>query len=335
MCDAIVGTIDFLPTFVKLAGGTVPTDNKIDGKDIAPLLLGQTKESPHEARYYYSGYKLQAVRVGPWKLAVAPQTDGMGKGGSNVPASLDKPRLYNLDKEIGEQTDVAAANPEVVARLKALVLKMETDLGTSKPGPGVREAGRVENPVTLYPIEDGGRKAAPKKNTKAAAAAATNATKTSMEDLKIGDTVGGTDAPQVAGRPITITCEVETKARDGVIVAHGGIGVGYTLYVKDARLVFALRRSADEITRITSAAALGEHAKIEARLAADGAMTLAIDDKQAATSKAGGVLGKQPVENFCVGHDDKKTVDDYDGAKPFQGAIRNLKVSTETQRLPR
>ncbi len=81
VCDAVAGNIDFLPTFVKLAGGTVPADKKIDGKDIAPLLFGAVKESPHEAQYYYNGYKLQAVRSGPWKLAVAPQNDGLGKAG--------------------------------------------------------------------------------------------------------------------------------------------------------------------------------------------------------------------------------------------------------------
>ena len=186
----------------------------------------------------------------------------------------------------------------------------------------------MENPVTLYPIEDGGKKNAPKKNAKAAADPAADATKTSMEDLKIGDTVGGANAPQVAKQPITITCEVKTQASDGVIVAHGGIGVGYTLYMKDSHLVFAVRRSADEITRITSPAAIHGYAKIEARLAADGAMTLSIDGAQAASAKAGGVLGKQPAEKFCIGHDDAQTVDEYDGRKLFQGSISNLHIST-------
>ena len=158
-CDAVAGNIDFLPTFVKLAGGTVPTDRKIDGKDISPLLLGQTKQSPHEARYYYHGYKLQAVRVGPWKLAIAPQSEGRKKGDEMVPASLDKPRLYNLDTDIGERTDVAAAHPDVVSRLKTLALKMAADIGDGQPGPGVRPAGFVEDPVTLYPTEDGPKRA--------------------------------------------------------------------------------------------------------------------------------------------------------------------------------
>jgi arylsulfatase A-like enzyme len=165
ICDAVAGNIDFLPTFVKLAGGQVPSDRKIDGKDILPLLLGETKESPHEARYYYNGYKLQAVRVGAWKLAFAPQAEGLGKNNQTIPASLDQPRLYNLDNEIGERTDVAGDHPDVVNRLKVLALKMAAELGDGKPGPAVRPAGYVENAVTLYPVDDGDKKGSKQKKS--------------------------------------------------------------------------------------------------------------------------------------------------------------------------
>ena len=179
VCDTVAGNIDFLPTFVKLGGGSVPADRKIDGRDIMPLLLGQTKESPREAHYYFSGYKLQAVRVGPWKLAIAPQNHSMGIAGSPVPASIDEPRLYNLDAEIGEQTDVAAKHPDVVARLRVLAEKMAAELGDGKPGREVRLPGRAENPVTLYPTAGGGKKAGKKNKGEAEPAPAR---KTSMAD---------------------------------------------------------------------------------------------------------------------------------------------------------
>jgi len=166
-CDAIAGNIDFLPTFVKVAGGTVPTDRKIDGRDISPLLFGQTKESPHEARYYYKGYKLEAVRVGPWKLAIAPQSEGMGKTGQTIDASPEKPRLYNLDAEIGEWTNVAAEQPDVVKRLQALAAQMAADIGDGTPGPGVRPAGEVQNPTLLF-SSDQPEKARKAKKKKAA-----------------------------------------------------------------------------------------------------------------------------------------------------------------------
>ncbi len=328
-CDAVAGNIDFLPTFVKLAGGAAPSDRKIDGKDITPLLLGQTKDSPHEARYYYNGYKLQAVRVGPWKLAIAPQNDGMGKAGPAIAASLDKPRLYNLDTDIDEKMDVAADHPDVVDRRKALAGKMAAELGDGKPGPEVRPAGYVENAITLYPTEAGGGGAGAAKNPSAAGKAV------NLAEMKIGDTLSGGEAPQIAGRPIAITCDVATTARDGVIVAHGGVAVGYALYLKDGHVVFAIHPVGHDIIRITSPAAVAEKLTVEARLAADGAMTLAIDGKTVASGKSDGPISRQPQEEFCIGHDSGKTVDTYDGKTPFKGTIRNLKIDTSTPAAPK
>ena len=39
-CDAVMSEMDVLPTLVKLAGGKVPGDRTIDGRDIWPLLSG-------------------------------------------------------------------------------------------------------------------------------------------------------------------------------------------------------------------------------------------------------------------------------------------------------
>ena len=140
--------IDVLPTLVKLAGGEVPTDHKIDGKDVWPLLVGQTKVSPHEALFYFNGNQLQAVRSGPWKLAITPQGTGLPKGAAQ-PVKHTGPRLYNLDSDIGELTDVAAQHADVVARLQRLIEQMGADLGVVGAGPGVRAPDRVERPQPL------------------------------------------------------------------------------------------------------------------------------------------------------------------------------------------
>jgi arylsulfatase A len=148
VCDAPMSEMDVLPTLVKLAGGEVPADRKIDGKDIWPLLSGRTKASPHEALFYFSGLKLEAVRSGPWKLAIAPQGTGMRKGVAE-PVKHTGPRLYNLDADIGELSDVAAQNAAVVARLQALIQRMDADLGVTGEGPGVRPPDRVAKPQPL------------------------------------------------------------------------------------------------------------------------------------------------------------------------------------------
>jgi len=143
VCDALTGEIDVLPTLVRLAGGEVPRDRTIDGKDIWPLLSGQTKTSPHDALFYFNDLNLEAVRSGSWKLAIGP-AKGAGK-----PVKHTGPRLYNLDTDIGELTDVAAQHPDVVIRLQKFVRQMDTDLGVTGEGPGVRPPGRVAKPQPL------------------------------------------------------------------------------------------------------------------------------------------------------------------------------------------
>ena len=149
--DAVAGTIDLLPTAVALAGGTLPEQPVIDGRDISPLLFGQSKDSQRDAHYYFHGYNLQAVRQGPWKLAIAPQNESMSR--PVLPdASTTAPRLYNLDTEIGEKTNVANSHPDIVAKLTALAEKMAAEIGGANPK-ARRPAGKVENPTTLYSAE--------------------------------------------------------------------------------------------------------------------------------------------------------------------------------------
>ena len=158
--DAIAGTIDLLPTAVSLAGGTVPAEPVIDGRDISPLLLGKSTESPRGVHYYFSKFNLDAVRKGPWKLALKAQNETMGR--PTLPDAKDNtPRLYNLDKEIDEKTNLAKDHPEIVKELTALAEKMNTEIGGDKPA-ARRPAGKVANPVFLYPSEGRERGAKPK-----------------------------------------------------------------------------------------------------------------------------------------------------------------------------
>ena len=134
-CDAVTSEIDVMPTFVKLAGGKMPADRIIDGKDILPLLKGESRQSPHEAFFYYRGNNLEAVRSGDWKL--------------QLPATL-----YNLAKDIGETTDVAKEHADVVKKLQDYAAKAAADMGNGGPGPGCRPAGHVENPKPLTPKDN-------------------------------------------------------------------------------------------------------------------------------------------------------------------------------------
>ena len=151
--DAIAGMFDILPTFAALAGGKVPADRKIDGANLWPILAGETDARPaHETFYFYRGLKLEAVRHGDWKLRLANLQEA--KKNSKAPADAsDTAKLFNLKTDIGESTDLAAANPEVVAKLESLVDAMKGDLGIDGPAPGSRTLGKVENPAPIIGLD--------------------------------------------------------------------------------------------------------------------------------------------------------------------------------------
>jgi arylsulfatase A-like enzyme len=122
-----ISSVDLLPTFAGLAGGQVPADRVIDGKDIWPVLTRDAK-SPQEAFFYHRGNQLEAVRSGKWKLRM---------GGK-------KPALYDLEADIGETTNVLAQHPEIAERLRSYVKAFEEELAQNS-----RPAGVAENPKPL------------------------------------------------------------------------------------------------------------------------------------------------------------------------------------------
>ena len=100
---------DVLPTLCELAGATVPPG--VDGISFAPALRGE-RQPAHPFLYWeFSGYRgQQAVTAGDWKAVR-----------QNLVAGRAVTELYDLAADPNEATDVAAANPAVVARLERLM----------------------------------------------------------------------------------------------------------------------------------------------------------------------------------------------------------------------
>ena len=118
-----VHIIDWYPTLVKLAGGSLNQPNAIDGMDIWPTLT-QGRPSPHDAILSVGSPTAAALRMGDWKLLLSP--DGNRKREDGTPAKgkqrLEKPTapmLYNLATDPGEKTDLSASDPERVQTMRA------------------------------------------------------------------------------------------------------------------------------------------------------------------------------------------------------------------------
>ena len=114
---------DFLPTACEVAGAKPPKST--DGISYLPTLLGKSDEQvQHRFLYweYHERGSKQAIRMGPWKAV------------KFVGGDL---QLYNLVEDIGETTNVADKQPEVVRKIKVLLkdARVDSELFPLKPDP--------------------------------------------------------------------------------------------------------------------------------------------------------------------------------------------------------
>ncbi len=111
--EAVWYFADFLPTAAAIAGTKAPTGG--DGVSVLPVLLGKKTGLPERFLYwefFERGYQ-QAVRWRNWK-AIRP--------------APGKPlALYDLSADPAEKTDIAAANPAVIAKIEAYLATARTE----------------------------------------------------------------------------------------------------------------------------------------------------------------------------------------------------------------
>ena len=88
----------------------------LNGRSLAAVIRSADAPSPHEALHWRTG-KQWAVRQGPWKLLHDPNDTADSRPVDVVGGHWF---LANLETDPGERTNLAAAHPDVVERLKKL-----------------------------------------------------------------------------------------------------------------------------------------------------------------------------------------------------------------------
>lgn len=109
----IAGTMDLLPTIGSIADAEVPTDRVLDGRDLWPLLSGETDESPHQYFHYFGcspegSADYAGIRDERWKLRVRTDPDGR----------LVNRYLIDLNNDVSEKFDRIEDHPEIAERLR-------------------------------------------------------------------------------------------------------------------------------------------------------------------------------------------------------------------------
>jgi arylsulfatase len=135
--------------------------------------------------------------------------------------------------------------------------------------------------------------------------------------------------PQIAGRSLAIRCDVtpDAPASTGVILAQGGSQRGYALYLKAGIPIFGVREKGTLYTAIAPTAPTGKFS-LEAHLADDGAMTLAVNGTVVGHAKAPGVIELQPQDPLTINEDTLSPVGDYQTPNRFKGKVEHVSIST-------
>jgi arylsulfatase A len=144
VCNDTICLTDFIATSAEIIGVKLPDNAGEDSFSILPHLLGTATAPARDSIIHQDMKGTLSIRQGPWKL---------------IFSSNETHELYNLQTDLSEATNVAAANPEIVKRLTTLMQKLIDD-GRSTPGPKAAN----DKPINLGKKSD--KKTRPKSKEK-------------------------------------------------------------------------------------------------------------------------------------------------------------------------
>ena len=146
--------------------------------------------------------------------------------------------------------------------------------------------------------------------------------------LQYGDAFSRWSAPNVEGKPFTITATVEATGNGGVLLAHGGYEEGYALYLNAGKLHFGVRQK-----RILTVAGddlpfpLNQPVKIIAEFTKDMNLKLKVNGREAAKVEIQSMINTRPKEGLSVGFDQRPSlVGQYRNDHHFQGEIKKMEL---------
>ena len=130
--DQMVSALEVLPTIAAAVDAPLPSDRKVDGYNIMPLLTGETGQSPRSEFAYYNGLTLEAVRKEQWKLHLPRELANRVYWANN---EFDPYRnlghfvLNNLATDSAENTNAVQRQAEKTVELTGLAERFRHELG--------------------------------------------------------------------------------------------------------------------------------------------------------------------------------------------------------------
>jgi len=310
--------IDFMPTFIELAGAAYPTERNgkpilsMEGRSLVPAFQGKP-DTPRTLAWEHEDNR--GIREGDMKLVWV-----------NYRRTWE---LYDLSTDPVEMNDLAAQQPETVTKMseawaewarrtfvindprpartvfnvdKTPGLKLALDFTKDEP---IADVSGKENLLIVegtLPLVEGGRKFNGE----------------SFVDIPHSDSL------HCAQTAWTVEATLTPEKKDGIIVACGGNQVGYTLALQNGRPVFAVRSGAVQVLTGEKAIPSGQ-VTLRGVLDEKRQMTLYVNGEEVATKVVPSLIGRLPNEGTQIGADAGTQV--LPSPLPgFQGVIGSVKI---------
>lgn len=120
--EQIITGADWYTTFINLAGGAIPQDRIVDGKNVLPALSKSSNVLIRNTYYAFQPYGvIDGVRYNNWKLVIDRRV------------TPTKYLLFNLEQDPGEVNDLSASYTPIVKSLKLLIDEANDAVKNNKP----------------------------------------------------------------------------------------------------------------------------------------------------------------------------------------------------------
>jgi arylsulfatase len=252
-----------------------------------PFFKGSQEAKPRTL--FFDHFDSSAIRKGDWKLV---------RG--NTRYNDRKWELYNLSNDRCETVDLIESKPELARKLEkewlswAIRMKINPYYEFVEKNP-TRSLTKIPKDKKGYYL------------------------------LRHGDQVDRAHAPDFTQKAFEIIVSMKRgKEKDGVLVSHGGINSGYTLYLHNGRIAFACRNNGG-LKKIVSEKVLpSEKVTVTAKLRNDGHAQVFVDNQLLVQSGSFELIKTFPQDPLEVGNDSLSSVSDYQRRTKFKGEISKV-----------